>query len=232
VLPGTLAACRNNASLPHLQELLSGLLGGEVRLYVTPCVSKELAGLGPALAPAVASARSQQLHKCGHSPAVAPCDCLLAAVAGGNPGHWWVASQDKALAAALANQPGVPLLFASVNGLHLAEPPAAAKAAVSDGHTAAQLLPAHEAASEALRDLAELRPRDDSLKAFRRKHARGPNPLSVKKKQQKPKQAAAAGGRAAAAAAVPPAAADEDAAAAAKRQRRRKKRAGDGGGGD
>lgn len=201
-------------SLPHLQELLSRLLGGEVKLFTTPCISKELSALGSAFAPAATAARQQQLHKCGHSPAITPCDCLLEAVAGGNKQHWWVASQDKTLQAALAELPGVPLLFASVNGLHLVDPPQQAKAAIAADTAEAQALPDHERHTDALRDLQALRPKDESYKAFRRKHAKGPNPLAVKKKASKRQSAAAA-----AAVAAP----DAGAAAAAKKKRKRRK---------
>jgi hypothetical protein len=77
-----------------------------------------------------------------------------------------------------------------------------------------------------LKDLDELRPKDESYKAFRRKHAKGPNPLAVRKKAPKkshkdaPAAAAAAGqgeggGDGAAAAAA--------AAAASKKKRKRRK---------
>jgi U3 small nucleolar RNA-associated protein 23 len=204
-------------SLPHLQDLLTRLLGGEVKLFTTPCTSKELASLGSQFAAAAAAARKQTLHKCGHTPVLTPCDCLLEAVADGNPQHWWVASQDRSLQAALAQLPGVPLLFASVNGLHLADPPGLAKAAIAADTAEAQALPAHERHTDALKDLEELRPKDESYKAFRRKHAKGPNPLSVRKKATKrPQQQQQLGPAAAAAESA-------EAAAAAKRSRKRRK---------
>lgn len=225
LLDGNFIHATLESNLPHLQELLSRLLGGEVKMFTTPCISKELSALGSAFAPAATAARQQQLHKCGHSPAITPCDCLLEAVAGGNKQHWWVASQDKTLQAALAELQGVPLLFASVNGLHLADPPHKAKAAIAADTAEAQVLPAHERHTDALKDLQALRPKDESYKAFRRKHAKGPNPLAVKKKASKrPAEPAAA--------AVP--AADEGAAAAAKKKRKRRKQQQQvgGGGGD
>jgi U3 small nucleolar RNA-associated protein 23 len=206
-------------SLPHLQELLSRLLGGEVKLFTTPCISKELTNLGTQFAAAAATARQQQLHKCGHTPAITPCDCLLEAVSHGNKQHWWVATQDRTLQAALDQQQGVPLLFASVNGLHLSDPPQAAKAAIAAGTAQALALPAHERHTDALKDLHELRPKDESYKAFRRKHAKGPNPLSVKKKSSKRPHTVAS----ASAAAEGGNGQEESAAAAAKKRRKRRK---------
>jgi U3 small nucleolar RNA-associated protein 23 len=80
-------------SMPHLQELLMRLLGAEVKLFTTPCVGKELRSLGTDFAAAAQFARGQQLHKCTHNPVVEPSECLLDAVAGGNPAHWLIATQ-------------------------------------------------------------------------------------------------------------------------------------------
>lgn len=107
-----------------------------------------------------------------------------------NTQHWWIATQDKILQSQLSKIPGVPVVFASVNGLHLSGPPERAVAAVAQGHADAQVVPAHERVTEALRDLDELKQKDDSYKAFRRKKARGPNPLAVRKKAKKKSQQA------------------------------------------
>eukprot|EP00879_Flechtneria_rotunda_P023854 GHRR01025263.1.p1 GENE.GHRR01025263.1~~GHRR01025263.1.p1 ORF type:complete len:239 (+),score=112.09 GHRR01025263.1:609-1325(+) len=213
-------------SMSHLQQLLTRLVGGAVKLYTTSCVSKELTSLGSDFAASAAFARQQQLHKCEHNPAVAAADCLLAAVAGANSNHWWIATQDQALQTELGTQQAVPMLFASVNGLHLAEPAEQAKAAIAAGHMAAQTLQQHELKSEALQDLSELRPKDDSWKKFKRKKVKGPNPLSIRKKQQRPgshQQSTAAAARTAAPAQL-------DGKQAAK-QRKRKKKQVDGPGG-
>lgn len=83
--------------MTHLQELLARLVGGDVKLFTTPCISKELRSLGTSFAATAAAARQQQLHKCAHDPPELPSDCLLSAVAKSNPNHWWIATQDKAL---------------------------------------------------------------------------------------------------------------------------------------
>lgn len=84
-------------SMSHLADLLSRLVGGEVKLFTTPCVNKELKALGAEYEPAAKAARQHQLHKCEHDPPQLPSDCLLSAVAKGNPDHWWIATQDKVL---------------------------------------------------------------------------------------------------------------------------------------
>ena len=65
--------------------------------------------------------------------------------------------------AELASMAAVPVLVASVNGLHLAEPPEQAKAAIAADHAAAQALPKHERQTEALKDLAECERQEEWL---------------------------------------------------------------------
>jgi U3 small nucleolar RNA-associated protein 23 len=153
-----------------------------------------------------------------------------------------VATQDKALQAALARVPGAPVVFASVNGIHLSEPSETARALVAGGAAAAQALPLHELATEALHDLHELRPRDEGYKKFRRKHAKGPNPLAVKAKKKRPAPGGSSkegGGGGGGAQQRPPqegaegggGGGEEGAAAKRKRKRKKGKAAGDGGGG-
>jgi U3 small nucleolar RNA-associated protein 23 len=148
----------------------------------------------------------------------------------GNPDHWFIATQDKALQAQVACRTGVPLVFASVNGLHLADPPEQAKAAIAATQAADQVLPAHERTTGALKDLEELKPKDESWKKFKRKKTKGPNPLSVKKKQKKgpqpqhrPKGPDGSAAAAAAAGGGGDGASSEAAAAAKKRKRKKAK---------
>jgi U3 small nucleolar RNA-associated protein 23 len=210
-----------NHSLAHVDQLLARLLGGTVKLYTTRCVTRELLAMGPQTAAAAAAARALPLHKCEHQGPQQPqavvvpaAECLRTAVGECNADHWWVATQDRALRAALdkvrpaaalpsasASAAGaVPCLFASVNGLHLADPPRAAKRRVDkEQHDARRGLT--EAEREALESrteeqLAEAerlerqqrrqqqRGSGGSIK-FRRKRAGGPNPLSVRKKDKR-----------------------------------------------
>jgi hypothetical protein len=106
----------------------------------------------------------------------------------------------------------------------LSRAPEQAKAAVAAGHAAAQALPKHELQSEALRDLAELRPRDEGWKKFRRKRVKGPNPLAVKKKKQQAPPASGSSGRAAQAQPGGSEAADDAAARDGSGGRRKRKR--------
>jgi rRNA-processing protein FCF1 len=182
-------------SLVNLQGLLDTLLGGTCKLFTSRCVSAELRALGPEFAAAAAAAKSHALHHCGHDPPRgAAADCLGEQVGPANSGRWIVATQDRALQAALAKVPSAPVVFASVNGLHLTEPSDTARALVASGTAAAQALPLHELGTEALWDLHTLRARDEGWKKFRQKRAKGPNPLSVKAKAKKKKAKGGGGG--------------------------------------
>jgi U3 small nucleolar RNA-associated protein 23 len=149
----------------------------------------------------------------------------------GNASHWWIATQDKALQSDLnALTTPIPILFASANGLHLADPSTQAKATVDAGHREDRAVPAHERRTDALKDLAQLRPKDESYKKFRRKKTKGPNPLAIRKKKSMKvgREAGSAGGTlggdgAAAAAGVSGDAAAVAAAAVRKRKRRKQK---------
>lgn len=104
----------------------------------------------------------------GCRPAAAACWPSLHP---GLPGPWRPPAparpQDRALQGQLAAIPGAPHIFASVNGLHLADPPERARARAAKQEAASLAVPQHELATAALRDLPQLQPRDDSLKKFR-----------------------------------------------------------------
>ena len=145
----------------------------------------------------------------------------------GNASHWWIATQDKALQADLNSlRIPIPILFASANGLHLADPSTQAKATVDAGHKEDRAVPEHERKTDALKDLAELRPKDESYKKFRRKKTKGANPLAVQKKKSKKKERAG-GGAAGAVAGESEAAGGAAAAAARKRKKKKQKSSGD-----
>ncbi|GBF92380.1 hypothetical protein Rsub_05582 [Raphidocelis subcapitata] len=223
------------ANLVNLQGLLDNLLGGTTKLFTPRCVGAELRALGPEFAAAAAAARSQALHHCGHEPPLeSASDCLAEQVGPANDGHWVVATQDKALQAALARVPGAPVVFASVNGIHLTEPSDTARALIASGTAAAQALPLHELRTEALHDLQELRPRDEGWKKFRQKRAKGPNPLAVqrkKKKKGKPQRGGGGGGGGEGSGGEGGGGSGGEGGGKRKRKRKKGKAGGDGGGG-
>jgi U3 small nucleolar RNA-associated protein 23 len=172
----------------------------------------DLRALGGEFAAARRAAKAFALHKCGHEEALASAtDCLAAQVAAGNPEHFLVATQDRDLQRRVLAERGGAVIFASANGPQLAAPPAAAARSPAAARGVAA---AAEAGGRVLAELAEAelaeRPREKSL--FRRKRAKGANPLSAKKKVVKARAAAAAA----------PAAGAADGEERRKRQRRKR----------
>jgi hypothetical protein len=110
-------------------------------------------------------------------------------VGSANADHFLVATQDRALRAALADVPAGAAAFASPAGVHL-EPPSAAQAAAVRVRGAADLaVPARELAAPAVAELVAAATAARRARAgppVRRKGAGGPNPLAAKKGAKKP----------------------------------------------
>lgn len=183
LLDGNFIHATHEANLKSLQDHIPKLLGGPCKLFVTTCVVKELKSLGKEFQPTVAAAKQYQLHKCGHETKMPAMECLQDALGSRNAEHWWVATQDKQLKQKLSQSPGMPLIFATVNGIHLSDPSETSKDSVHKTR-AVEAVPEHELRSEALRDLPQLHAHKGGAK-FRRNKAKGPNPLAVKKRQKK-----------------------------------------------
>jgi len=236
LLDGNFIHAARSCGLPEVDKHLENLLGGRAKTYVTPCVMAELRGLGTEFRDSAAAARQVQLHYCGHgdggsggATTVAAAECLLQQVGDANTQRWWVGTQDRALRRALADVPGAPLLFVSINGMHLEQPSDAAKAAAAPATDAGgSAVPVYERASAPLADLDAITPKLRTSAKFRRNKAKGPNPLAARKKVEKKATAKPAAAAAAAAGAA------GGNSCAAKRKRRRKRGGGDGkgGGGD
>lgn len=163
-------------------EALGKLLSTPVKAYTSRCVLAELRQLGPDFADAVAAARNYMVLRCGHEDDPrAPSECLTDLVGGGNPEHLFIASQDRTLRAALMKQPGCAAVFASVNGLHLEAPSEAQKAEARATEAQHLSVAPHELKSEALAAAMEEAGARKGKGIFKRKKAKGPNPLAVKK---------------------------------------------------
>ena len=150
--------------------------------------------------------RRQQQQESGEAaPAVSknePClpaaACLASCVGpAGNAEHFIVATQDRALRAALGEAPAGAAIFLTARGAQF-EPPTeaqrrhcAAAGAADRGALPGERAPATGGCgggSEALEEVARAARRawaKDTAVAFRRNRAKGPNPLSVKKKKKK-----------------------------------------------
>ncbi|CAG9467158.1 unnamed protein product [Pedinophyceae sp. YPF-701] len=212
-------------SAQHLgapQAHVEKLLGATCKLFVTRCVMNELRAMGKEFAGTTAAARKLALAHCDHESApLSAADCILSMVGSGNRDHFWVATQDRKVRKRLAEVPGAPAMFLTVNGFMLEAPPGLDLERTKAEHDKTLGLTDHE--REALKGMTFS---DIGIKTsvrFKKQGAKGPNPLSVKKKEKK---------KAGAGAKVDGGAQGEAGGRKRKRRRGRAKSEGDGAGGD
>lgn len=182
-------------------------------------------------ADAIRATKLLAIHHCGHESAATPSsDCLLQQISqDNNANHFFVASQDRTLQRKVSNSPGGAVLFATVNGIQMEMPSERQKQQMMKTAEERQL---HMGEMERL--LVEdggrggrggrggQGPRESNV---RRKKAKGPNPLSIKRR--KPDGGAAdGGGLPKGGQAAETAETAETAEATVKRKRQRKSRGG------
>lgn len=97
----------------------------------------------------------------------------------------WIATQDKRLREVLSGIAGVPCMFLTYNGLYVETPSEASKKAAQKAQDAASGVSEWELSTDAMKNLKALS-KKHSPSIFRKRKAKGPNPLSCLKK--KPKQ--------------------------------------------
>lgn len=210
---GTFVHQMLESRLGTANEALSALLGGHTKVFVTRCVIDELKKLGESFSGTVLATRRLTTARCNHEMLKSALECLEAMVGADNPEHFFVATQDTGLRRKFRQVPGVPLVFVQKNSLLLEPPSEyqhqiarmsetermhmnekeymalethkAKKIASNEDGTNGHEISGDELSKEteshnskrrqvlAVKD----RPR------FKRKKAKGPNPLSCKKKK-------------------------------------------------
>ena len=169
----------------EVQDLVPQFLGEKCRVFTTRCCVNELKKLG--LTDAARATRHLAIHHCGHDDGPSPSsECLLQQVSDGdNANHFFVATQDRALQRNVSNVPGGAVLFATVNGIQMEMPSEKQKRQMMESAEARQV------------QMGEMERRmmdggsagsgghggGGSGGLFRRKRAKGPNPLSRRKKK-------------------------------------------------
>ncbi|GLC37585.1 hypothetical protein PLESTB_001670800 [Pleodorina starrii] len=101
----------------------------------------------------------------GEGP-ISAADCIRAVIGRRNEQHWFVATQDAALRKELGQIPGCPLVFATVNGIHLETPSEVTRQKAKEAEAATRSLSKHERAAEPLL-------REERLAALRKEMQRG-----------------------------------------------------------
>jgi U3 small nucleolar RNA-associated protein 23 len=162
------------------------------------------------------------LHKCNHDgEGTSAAQCLASLVGDSNPDHFLVATQDRDLQRQVGAVPGGGAIYASANGVHL-DPPSEAQAEHARQREARRL--ATEVAGGAAGEGERLP--GHAREQFKRKKAKGPNPLSVLPKKKNRKAMMVDGGGQG----DKPAGAEDDAGGRKRKRQRRKPLMEDGGG--
>ncbi|XP_023729022.1 uncharacterized protein LOC111876686 [Lactuca sativa] len=198
---------------------LSNILGAPVKMFTTRCVLAELKSLGESYSDSLNVARDLAPARCDHEQRKSAVACLTEVIGEDNSEHFFVASQDADLRKKFQEKPAVPVVFALRNALFLEPPSQSqqqfAKSAEEQrshmNELEFKMLIKKKKKSSAKEELGEASDEDEDLSKkiiedlkknaakrnsdvkdkvqFKRKKAKGPNPLSCKKKKtenQKP----------------------------------------------
>lgn len=174
--------------------MLSKFLDADIRIMTTYCVYVELRKLGSEFRPAAADAKKLEKRRCKHENAIQAAECIKEIIGESNKFNYAVATQDAELRAHLRKIRGVPLLYINKSVLIL-EPPSHAtlefikKVKLQFGISSGVLTFIKNEVKKVLPKPSEIvvsRSKEAELLAMpvrKRKRAKEPNPLSVKKKK-------------------------------------------------
>ncbi|XP_065829701.1 rRNA-processing protein UTP23 homolog [Oscarella lobularis] len=172
----------------NIKEQLPKYLDGSVLLVTTRCILAEAKEIGSRLHGALLILERYQCRKCGHQRGdklVPAAECIKSLVGLNNEHHYIIASQDQELKGGLRQISGVPLLHITHNAIMLENPTPLSRQKAEETLALKTAPSSHE--KETLDKLAKLLPKERgriaSGRIQKRKIARGPNPLSVKKKK-------------------------------------------------
>ncbi|XP_022864251.1 rRNA-processing protein UTP23 homolog [Olea europaea var. sylvestris] len=192
---------------------LANILGATVKIFTTRCVLAELKSLGDSYSDSLNAAHNLITARCDHDKRKSAVACITEVIGEKNPEHFFVATQDAELRRKLQEIPGVPVIYALRNSLFLERPSGFqhqfAKIAEEERshmneweyklsklkkkvaiEEAADASDANESNEDHMLDTrvvkANIKRDGTNVKdqvQFKRKKAKGPNPLSCKKKK-------------------------------------------------
>ncbi|KAF6158419.1 hypothetical protein GIB67_019458 [Kingdonia uniflora] len=199
-----------------VNDALSYLLRSTTKVFTTTCCIAELKSLGAAFSQTYEAARNLDVARCGHEKRKSAAGCIEEVIGMKNLEHFFVATQDTELRKKFREIPGVPVINGQTQFL-LLEPPSTFQRQfvksteqerlhmgaleckmlqkVRKGKVLIQM-PKHfsDNGQGSLGDQVVTVQAISSTKAtptFKRKKAKGPNPLSCKKKKIDGKQSRA-----------------------------------------
>lgn len=176
------------SSLRHkfdAKERFTTVLGAASRLLVSACVMDELRRLAREnpedhiFTGAPFLARRMELRRCRHEPALSGTECIKSLLGEDNQFHYGVASDDEGLKEIVRRTAGVPLIYME-RVFPLLETPGRVTLEALARKEQARL---HVHPIEAAVIQKEFGPlaAEEPSKKYKKKKARGPNPLAVKK---------------------------------------------------
>ncbi|XP_027107137.1 rRNA-processing protein utp23-like [Coffea arabica] len=192
---------------------LANALGAPVKIFTTRCVLGELRSLGDSYAESLNAARNLLTARCDHEKRKSAVSCITRIIGENNSEHFFVATQDAELRKKFQKVPGVPLIYGLRNALFLEQPSAFQhqfvrsveedRSHMTDLEYKLLNVKKKNVAFEEAKDSSDAnedkndgtftvqaiqtnfrKKRDlkDTVQ-FKRKRAKGPNPLSCKKKK-------------------------------------------------
>ncbi|XP_050382357.1 uncharacterized protein LOC126799238 [Argentina anserina] len=107
-------------------KALSNILGAPVTLFTTKCAVAELKMHGPSLGPShsesLEAANSLVTARCDHEDTMSADDCIMDVIGKNNSEHFFVATQQADLRKRILKIPGVPVVYALRTALLLEAP--------------------------------------------------------------------------------------------------------------
>ncbi|GFQ00966.1 rRNA-processing protein utp23 homolog [Phtheirospermum japonicum] len=190
---------------------LANILGAPVKIFTTRCVLAELRSLGDSYSDSLDAARNLMTARCDHEKRKSAVACITEVIGENNSEHFFVATQDAELRKKFQEIPGVPVIYGLRNALFLDRPSTfqhefvktaeEERSHMTDMEYKMLRLKKKKAAADEANDLSDANEDhiletldlkkgvktnriDTKDKAqFKRKRAKGPNPLSCKKKK-------------------------------------------------
>lgn len=192
---------------------LTNLLNGKAKLFTTRCVHEELKSLGDSYSETFKASQNLITARCDHERRKSAASCVMEIVGESNPEHFFVATQDKELMKKFKEMPGVPVIFGLRNALFIEQPSASERKFVKfkeeehlhmtdleikmlkskrqDRLAARESFGANEGLGDQVlgsetvvkANIGRKRMAVNDKAQFKRKKAKGPNPLSCMKKK-------------------------------------------------
>jgi len=187
LIDGTLCAEALKTKI-NIKEQFMSSFNEQVNLYTTMCSIVEIENLGKAMVGPTLILKQYKVLKCGHENKPVPASqCLRSLIKpNDNERHYMIATQDPKLQEWARKRVAVPLLFIAWKTINLDKPSEITMKSLKDRINVS--LADSDPQLERIRLLKEKEGlTQPSTKKFKKKKAKGPNPLSCRKSQKRPK---------------------------------------------